>query len=312
MYRQAAKIERAHADAIWAVKWTSIPDVTGNAQSLILTGSVDETVRVWDAATLRPEKAEPLFVFENHDLPIVSLAASADGKTVASSSMDVCIRLFDLSERRLLKTIQAGPVETWTVDFHPHEPCLASGAQSGNVNLWDSMTGERRGVLEGHGSFCMSVAYSPMGTHLATGAHDGMLIVYDTTTGKAIHRLSAHKRAVRALAWSPDGSALLSGGEDGFIHAFEAKTGELIATLAGHTSWILGLAFNPQGVQFASSSSDRKIKIWDFKRSEKKECVHTFDSHTDQVWGIAYSPNGQQLASVSDDASLQVFDAHEK
>ena len=50
-------------------------------------------------------------------------------------------------------------VETWTVDFHPTSMQVASGSQSGHINLWDANTGKKLQSLETKGKFAMSVAY---------------------------------------------------------------------------------------------------------------------------------------------------------
>ena len=51
------------------------------------------------------------------------------------------------------------PVETWTVAWNPYQNQLASGSQSGNVNLWNVDTCEKTSTIETRGKFIMSVDY---------------------------------------------------------------------------------------------------------------------------------------------------------
>ena len=56
----------------------------------IATGSVDKTVRLWDAATGQPI-GQPL----RHDDAVISVAFSPDGTRIASGGQDKTVRLWD-------------------------------------------------------------------------------------------------------------------------------------------------------------------------------------------------------------------------
>ena len=57
------KAENAHEDGIWALSWSERSD-------RIMTGSVDESVKVWRASTL-----EHMHTCTGHGLGVVSVAA---------------------------------------------------------------------------------------------------------------------------------------------------------------------------------------------------------------------------------------------
>jgi len=300
--RTAKKIVNAHEDAIWTVAWTK--------SNVILTGSVDETLKAWDPT--KAEKEASLWKSQGtHDLAVLSVVANSDGTMLATSSMDGNIRTFDVKSGSEIKKIPAGQMETWTIAYHPKADLIASGTHTGKINIWDCKSGEKKGdAFETGGKFTMSVSYSPDGAYLACGSYDGGVNVFDAESGKSLLKLTSHHKAVRGLAFSPDSANLVTASDDMYIHVYDIKgKGEQIASLSGHQSWVLSTAFSPKGTQFASSSTDKKVKIWDWKT---KECIHTFDAHTDQVWSLAYSPDGKQLASVSDDKSLLIFDVADK
>jgi WD40 repeat protein len=60
-------------------------------EKLLATGGTDQTVRLWDAATLRE-----LAVWPAHNAALASLAFSSDGAVLASAGEDRVIRLWDL------------------------------------------------------------------------------------------------------------------------------------------------------------------------------------------------------------------------
>jgi WD repeat-containing protein 61 len=49
---------------------------------------------------------------------------------------------------RQVRTIDAGPIEAWTLALSADEQLVASGSQGGSVNLWSVATGEKRATLK--------------------------------------------------------------------------------------------------------------------------------------------------------------------
>lgn len=305
MFRLSERAERAHEDAAWSVAWCG-----GEEGPLVVTASVDESVRVWDASDLARGPLHTLR--EEHALPVVSVAASHCGARVVTSSMDGVLRVFAVSAESasLERQMEAGAVETWTVAAHPSRPLVATGSHSGAVHVWNYETGEREATYEGGESFALSVAFSPDGRLLASGGHDGGVHVFEAETGNAVHKkLAGHRRPVRALAFSADSATLYTGSEDSFVNEYDMGSGEQKASMSGHQAWVLAATASRDGERLVTSSSDRRIKVWD---TRTHECLHTYDSHSDQVWGVAFNPAGTRIASVGDDRSLQIHDCHSK
>jgi len=69
---------------------------------LVVSGSHDHTVRVWDAAT-----GSSLYTLEGHSDWVNAVAFSADGKLVASGSDDSTVRLWDTARGMLWDTLKA-------------------------------------------------------------------------------------------------------------------------------------------------------------------------------------------------------------
>jgi WD repeat-containing protein 61 len=298
MYKLQKKVDHAHEDSIWAVSWAK--------SNVIVTGSIDETVKVWDPNDL----SKPKHIFGSHELAIVSVDCSGDGKRAVTSSMDGQIRVYDIEAGKKIQTITAGAVDTWTVAYQPNMDVVASGSHSGAVNLWDMKSGKKANTLQTEGKFTMSLSYSNDGAFLASGSHDGIVHIFDSSSNKSLHKISAHNLAVRSLSFNPSGTVLVTASEDAHIKSYDVKGGNQEKNITGHSSWVLSVQMNPKNSrQLASSSSDKKVKIWDFQTNE---AVHTFDSHEDQVWGVSYSPDGNYLATVSDDSTLQIFEVKEK
>ena len=106
------KVEDAHDDAVWCCAW--VPG-TGPHGGDLITGSVDEAVKVWRPppagegpgaagagtdAGATPAPLEPLHTYVGHTLGAVSVAADATGTYGASASLDSFVRVWSLADAR--------------------------------------------------------------------------------------------------------------------------------------------------------------------------------------------------------------------
>ncbi|KAG7265333.1 hypothetical protein CRUP_014369 [Coryphaenoides rupestris] len=116
------KQEHAHDDAIWTAAWGRSE---ADGSETIVTGSLDDMVKVWKWSD---EKLELQWNLEGHQLGVVSVDISHDGAVAASSSLDAHIRLWDLDSGKQIKSMDAGPVDAWSVAFSPDSKHIATGS----------------------------------------------------------------------------------------------------------------------------------------------------------------------------------------
>lgn len=294
---QRCSLPHAHESGIWSCAWSSHG---------LLTGGCDEHVRCFAAKDGRIERVRDL---HNHELGVTSVSVSSEGKLAASSSLDSTIRIIDLEQGLNLKTIDAGPIEAWTVAMSADARLVVSGTQGGCVNIWNVASGGCDTTLPTPGtSFAMSVAVSPDAKIAACGHADGAIHVFDVEKQSLLGRLDGHATTVRTLAFSADGSLLMSGADDTRANLYEVRSLAPVATLEGHSSWVLGTAFAPDGSVMASCSADRSVKVWDVA---SRRCLQTLpDCHEDMAWSVAFDPSSsKRFASVGDDGVVRVFEA---
>lgn len=312
-------VENAHDESIWASAWVPATD---NRPALLLTGSLDETVRLWRTDELSPV-APPS---GGHALGVVSVAAHPGGVVAASASLDSFIRVFDVESNNSIATLEAPPSEVWNMQFEPKGTILAvAGGSSASVKLWDTSSWQLIDSLAiprqessrlpdraGGGKFVLSVAWSPDGKRLACGSMDGTICVFDVHRAKFLHHLEGHFMPVRSLVYSPlDSRVLFSACDDTHVHMYDAEGKNLVASMSGHSSWVLSVDASPDGSAIATGSSDRSVRLWDLTM---RASLQTMTSHSDQVWSVAFRPPGGtgvragRLASVSDDKSISLYD----
>lgn len=104
-------VENAHDDSVWAATW--VP-ATETRSALLLTGSLDETVRLWSSDELVLERTNT-----GHCLGVASVAAHPSGLIAASASLDSFVRVFDVDTNATIATLEAPPSEVWQLRFNP-------------------------------------------------------------------------------------------------------------------------------------------------------------------------------------------------
>ena len=210
--------------------------------------------------------------------------------------------MWDLKSGEKTQTIEAGPVDVWSVSFTPDAKHIVSGSHAGKINWFSVESGKLEQSNDTRGKFILSIAcvssettfpryyseltnllkqsQSPDGKYVAGGAMDGIINIFDVATGKLVHTLEGHAMPIRSLTFSDNSQLLLTASDDGQIKIYDVQDAHLVGTLSGHGSWVLSVAVSSDNCRFTSGSSDRTVKVWDLKAMQ---CLHTFSDHTDQV-----------------------------
>jgi WD40 repeat protein len=124
---------------MWYVNAVALGEVDG--QPVVVAGSSDKTVRLWDPRTCRPRR-EPL---TGHTGSVIAVAlGELDGQpVVASGSNDQTVRLWDLrtgQPRGKPLTGHTGSVSAVALVHVDGQPVLVSASRDETVRLWDLRT----------------------------------------------------------------------------------------------------------------------------------------------------------------------------
>ncbi len=255
-------------------------------------------------------------VFKHTFSQVLSVAFSPDGQLLAASDISYEIHVWRVADAQPLLTLKAQDGWCWSVAISPNNQLLASSA-NGTVDLWNLVTGERCGQLQGSSGRVFSLAFSPDGRFLACGGEDHQIWVWSVQQQTLLHCLAGHQDEVRSVAFAPQGylqpgqsltrslahHQLASGSYDGTIRLWNLETGigEAIPTL----SKVWSIAFSPDGQTLASGQHDGSIGLW---RVASKTEIRRLHSHTEPVRSVAFRPDGRCLASGSQDRSIRLWD----
>ena len=233
-----------------------------------------------------------------------SIAFSPDGAILASGSDDRTVRLWRISDGKLINSLEGHTSSVINVAFSPDGTVLASGSGDRTIRLWRVSDGKLLNSLEGHNGWVESVAFSPDGTVLASGSGDRMIRLWRVSDGKLLNSLEGHTTTKISVAFSPDGIVLASGSQDRTIRLWRVSDGKLLKFHEGYTDYVRIIAFSPDGAILASGANDGPVRLW---RVSDGKLLNSLEGHTTSVDSVAFSPDGTFLASGSGDGTVRLW-----
>ncbi|CAG8569746.1 4087_t:CDS:2 [Paraglomus brasilianum] len=165
------------------MKMSEFQDHTGDVMSLSLaptqqifvSGACDATAKIWDIRSGRCVQT-----FTGHESDINAVQFFPNGDAFGTGSDDASCRLFDLRADRELNQYTHDNIlcGITSVAFSISGRLLFAGYDDFNCNVWDTLKGERVGVLAAHENRVSCLGVSVDGMALCTGSWDSLLKVW--------------------------------------------------------------------------------------------------------------------------------------
>lgn len=197
----------------WA---NSVAAVFAGPESAVYAGGLEGKLRVW-----LPGSSKVATLQGGHGpLPVLCVAATRDGRRVASGCFDGTLAIWDTSDNKLLKKVSAHRHQINQIAIDPAGEVVATTSLDSTVRLWSMADGRELATLPCERP-SWGVAFSADGRTLAT-SHDlgepdtSYLQLWNVTTRRELFRLPAPAVSRwTALRFSSDGLRLYATGGNG-------------------------------------------------------------------------------------------------
>jgi len=314
----------------------SVGRLATTPQGEIVTGSDDNTIRIWNPTTQRQR------LMLQHPKWVRAVAVSPDGSLLASSSLDDTVRLWEVaSGREIYRLPGHGRMGgTRAVAFAADGQSFGSFGDDFYLRMWDVRTGkallehklrptgvkvpEEEGEREDSDFFHIDRAEFSGDASLfvlSLGKH----FVFRTETGQELRAIENRGSHVSALAVSPDSRYLL-GSAWGKQQQIKMADGRTLYTTEKNnpiTLWDLSsgqvvkevlladggagpVAFSPDGQRFAVSSMKPQDRVTIYRTDTGAE-LQTIDSVPGRSWSLCFTQDGRSLVTGQADSTALVW-----
>jgi WD40 repeat protein len=176
--------------------------------------------KLWEVASAKERCS-----LHGHTAPVLSVAFSPSGRTLATASRDQTARLWDVATGREILGFRGHTQDVEYVAFSPDGRTLATASWDATVKLWEVATGQERATLRGHACKVFCVAFSPDGRTLASAGgqrppqdnQPGEIKLWDLAAQQELVGLPGHARPIYCVAFAPDGKTLASASWDATV-----------------------------------------------------------------------------------------------
>lgn len=283
-----------------------------------LTGSADQTARLWDVATGKEIRqfVEP----KGYATAITDIAFSPDGRLVLTGGDDGMVLLWDVATGQRVRVLDwglfRGPSScVRCVAYSPDGRYVLVGKVDGRVGmtsscavLWEASTGKELRRFEGYSKLnypfgVIAVAFSPDSRFILLAAQsmdkEGLQLWEIATNSKVWESTEMASE----VAFSPDGKLIAVPNYAG-ADLLDSATGNKTRSFKlnkGIPNFASGIAFSPDGRSLVNGVRGSAI-IWDVATGE---VTKRFEGNSNYISSLALSADGRFILAEPNDPLIE-------
>jgi WD40 repeat protein len=233
------------------------------------------------------------------------VAASDDGKLVASCGVDKTVRIWDATDLRPLHCFAQIEDDVTSLAFVPGSTQVLGAGLDGAVCLWSLEREKELRRFEGDRGVVQCIAISRDGKR-ALGALRNRIAVWDFASGERVRWLEGHESTVTSVAFSPDGEMALSSSEDRTLRLWDLATGTLLRTFERQPAPLYCASFSSDGTRAVCGAEDAFPRTFDVATGN---LLRAYPGHTQWVCSAVFSADGKRILTGSRDSTIRIFSA---
>ena len=282
----------------------------------------DNTVRIWSLDT-----GGQTALLKGNVRPLLSMAWSADGNTLATGALDGTLGLWsaDGVAGKNYRIGEPGEVlQLTSLSFLPNgRELLYTGiGHRGRAGIFSLDTGAPRLAFDQHTNTVRHGSISTDGRlAVTTGGNDHETFVWHTGDGSVLQKLQGGGQSIWAVGWSPDGQSIAWGND---AHGNTVSAGCRLQRTFRPAELELGDAPTPDFVRIATSRGGYSVEALDFFRVAIKrdgQTLHVFSTaqRGDRIYSLTLLPRdravigasfGMYLLDLASNKVLRTFRGH--
>jgi elongator complex protein 2 len=322
-----------HSDLVNAVKFFTPPS---SSDSLILSGSVDKTIRIWKPFIKGGKEYNEIDVQSEHESSVNCIDVLSGSDVFVTGSADATVKVWranvdsDKIEVQLIQSISLTPkffpLSVAIASLNETSSILAVAGTKASIQIYISKyaTFSLIATLTGHEGWIRSLAFTREGEGdsgdllLASASQDRYIRLWRVHEGQ---ELPSSSRAANDPSLGILGKSLSNK-----AHRFQANSLDYSITfealLLGHEDWIYSAAWHHTNnkLQLLSASADNSLSIWEADEtsgiwiciarlgeiSSQKGSTSATGS-TGGFWLGLWSPNAEAVVSLGRTGSWRLW-----
>eukprot|EP01114_Cavostelium_apophysatum_P018473 TRINITY_DN5717_c0_g1_i1.p1 TRINITY_DN5717_c0_g1~~TRINITY_DN5717_c0_g1_i1.p1 ORF type:complete len:562 (-),score=164.89 TRINITY_DN5717_c0_g1_i1:107-1792(-) len=277
---------------------------------LLLSASMDTTVKIWDTQTNR----KCMRTYAGHTKAVRDITFTNDGRKFLSASYDRLINYWDTETGQCLATFAKGSMP-YCVKFHPEndrQHIFVAGCSDKKIVQWDTRTGGIVQQYDQHLGAVNTITFIDDNKRFVSSSDDKSLRIWEWGIPVVIKYISEpHMHSMPSVALHPQGEFFAAQSLDNQIMIYGARNrfpmnrkklfnGHVVAGYACQVN------FSPDGHWIMSGDSTGKAWFWDWNTCR---VLKSIKAHDGVCIGVDWHPiESSKVATCGWDGLIKYWD----